>query len=52
MRSEKWQKAVALGLMLVVLYVAISAMRYRCLHPEMTETQLFLRLWDAIRWTA
>lgn len=37
-------------LAVVALYAMVSSAVYRFRHPEMTETQLFLHLGDAMRW--
>lgn len=34
----------------VLYYVAITSLIYRFGHPEMTETELFLHLIDAMLW--
>ena len=37
-------------LMIAMFYVAISSTYYRFSHPDLTETQLYLKLIDAILW--
>lgn len=36
----------------VVLYAAVSSIVFRFYNPCLTETELFLRLWDAITWSS
>lgn len=44
-------RRVLYWLMVAVLaYTVVASQRYRFLHPEATETQLFLRLLDALAW--
>ena len=31
-------------------YIGLSQIRYRLLHPELTETQLFFHTLDALAW--
>lgn len=35
---------------IAVLYVLIAELRFALRHPELTDTQRFLRMWDVLRW--
>lgn len=41
---------VSLAVLVLVLLANIALLRYRFLHPELTETQLLLHVLDALRW--
>ncbi len=43
------KKVCPIVLGIIVLYWFLSMMIYRFRHPDMTETQLLLHLWDALR---
>lgn len=44
-----WWLTVGL-LFVLLLYVAIADVRYRWRHPELTETQLWMRIEDILLW--
>lgn len=46
MRSRAFRYA----LIAIAVYFAIAVTRYRFAHPDLTETQLFLRIPDALLW--
>lgn len=48
--KSKKDKVFAWGLCAIVLYVFISSFAYRFRHPEKTETELFLNLYEAVFW--
>lgn len=44
------QDIITFLILIVILYLTISGTVYRFRHPEMTETQLVLHLWDWVTW--
>ena len=46
----KRQKLLESFVMFLILYLVTSSLVYRFRHPELTETQLFLHLSDAVMW--
>lgn len=36
----------------VAVYIVVAMSVFRLRHPDMSETQLFLHLWDAMTWRA
>jgi hypothetical protein len=49
-KSEKVKLVVVTLCTLLAFYLLIASTVYRYRHPEMTETQLSIHLWDAITW--
>jgi len=33
-----------------MIYLLIASLRYRFTHPELTETQLLMNIWEVITW--
>lgn len=48
--SDRTRTIVGIVLMLSVLYVSVAEIRYRLVHPEKTETQLFLDIPKVLTW--
>ena len=48
--KEKLNNYIFMLFMIALFYVAISSTYYRFSHPELTETQLFLKIIDAMLW--
>jgi len=49
-KRDRIQLWVTFALFVVVLYFAIAASVFRFRHPDLTQTQCFLHLWDAACW--
>lgn len=47
---KRTQQVIGVLLFLAFLYWSVSMVAYRYRHPELTETQLSLRMWDALVW--
>jgi len=49
-RRDKIQMWVTAAIAVPIFYLAIAASVFRFRHPELTQTQCFLHLWDAACW--
>lgn len=49
-RIPWYQSPLRLTIWGVAIYVVLASWRYRLAHPELTETQLFMQLGDALLW--
>lgn len=47
---DEWPAWTPWLLILAMLYLLVSTARYRFTHPEQTETELLLNLWEALTW--
>ena len=50
--ASRGLKVFAWCFLLATLYVVVAAARWRFMHPELTETELFLELGKVIAWAA
>ncbi len=49
-REYPWDTLLMALMALASAYVTAAVLHYRLEHPGLTETQLFLHLWDIVRW--